>query len=108
MTRNDMYYVAESAYLHQRTCVQMSKALIYIGKENIFALGYKNNLVAVYFNCTVYALSRVSRASEKYIRKFARLMGVPVVYLYRRSEMSDEEYERYFWSDWKEVIDASI
>ena len=108
MTRNDMYYVAESAYLHPRTCVRMSRALIYAGKDNIFALEYKNILVAVYFNRTVYALSCASRASEKYMRKFARLIDVPVVYLYRRPEMSDKEYERHFWNDWEEVIDASL
>ena len=108
MTRNDMYYVVESAYLHPCTCVNMSRALIYIGKDNICALGYKNNLIAVYWNNTVYALVRLSRASEKYVCKFARLMDAPLVYLYRRHGISDEEYERNFWNDWEEVIDASM
>ena len=107
MTRNDMYYVAESAYLHSCTCVNMSKAFIYSCEENIFVLGYKNNLVAVYFNHAVYALFCASRAAEKYVRKFARLMDAPVVYLYRRG-ISDEEYERNFLNDWEDVIDASI
>lgn len=103
-----MYYVAGSVYANPCTCANMSKALIYGGKENIFALGYKNNLVAVYYNGTVYALICWSRACEKYVRKFARLMDAPLVYLYRRHGISDEEYERNFWDDWSDVIDAAM
>lgn len=65
-------------------------------------------LVAVYWAGVVWEFDRWSNTTTQHVRKFARLMGAPVISLYRRSGMSKRDYEKHTACDWSDVIDAVL
>lgn len=64
-------------------------------------------LCAVCWRGIVWEFDRWSNTTTQHVRKFARLMGAPVVSLYRVSGMSKRDYERHSACDWKDVIAAA-
>lgn len=65
-------------------------------------------LCAVYWRGVVWEFSRYSNTTTSHVRKFARLLNAPVVSLYRRSFMSNRDYEKHMACDWQDMIDAII
>lgn len=72
------------------------------------ALYSYGTLCAVYWRGTVWELNRWSNTTTSHVRKFARLMGAPVVSLYRRSGMSKRDYDAHTACDWQDVIQAVL
>ncbi len=72
------------------------------------ALMSYSTLVAVYYRGVVWEFSRYSNTTTQHVRKFAHLMDAPVVSLYRRSGMSNRDYEKHMACDWTDVIDGVL
>ena len=65
-------------------------------------------LCAVYWRGVVWEFDRWSNTTTQHVHKFARLMGAPVVSLYRRSGMSKRDFEKHMACDWSDVIDSVL
>lgn len=65
-------------------------------------------LCAVYWRGVVWEFSRYSNTTTQHVRKFARLMGAPVISLYRRSGMRLSDFWLHENCDWSDVIDAVL
>lgn len=64
-------------------------------------------LCAVCWNGIVWEFDRWSATTTSHVRKFARLMGAPVVSLYKTSRMGKREFEEHDACDWMDVIAAA-
>lgn len=65
-------------------------------------------LCAICWKGIVWEFDRWSATTTSHVRKFARLMGAPVVSLYKTSHMSKREYVEHDSCDWMDVIAAAF
>lgn len=112
MTKRDLEYMAENVYFlpdcteHKlNRCKAKWRESIYGGYATLYSYGI---LCAVYWRGTVWEFSRYSNTTTSHVHKFARLMDVPVVSLYRRSGMSKRDFKKHTACDWSDVIDAVL
>lgn len=64
-------------------------------------------LCAICWKGIVWEFDRWSATTTSHVRKFARLMGAPVVSLYKTSRMSNREFVEHDSCDWMDVIAAA-
>lgn len=114
MTKTELYRITHSAYVRNRYTdsehrLNRCRAWYYKDEDlNAVALrSYRSN-AAVYWAGVVWEFDRWSSTTTQHVRKFARLMDAPVVSLYRRSGMSNRDYEKHMACDWSDVIDVVL
>lgn len=109
MKKKDLCCIARNAYLETSECrLNYCKAWYYIDKHtNAVALRSYSSIVAVCWNGIVWEFDSYSNTTTQHVWKFAKLMGAPVVSLYRTSGMSKRDYLRHSACDWQDVIQAA-
>lgn len=116
MTKTELSRITRAAYVRNRYRSRHSEgeqrlyscqAWYYTDKDlNAVALRSYQSIVAVYWAGVVWEFDRWSNTTTQHVRKFARFMGAQVVSLYRRSGMSECDYDAHENCDWKDIIDA--
>lgn len=114
MTKAELLKIALEAYVSNRYTdserrLNRCHAWYYMDEGlQAVALRSYSSVVAVYWCDTVWELNHWSATTTQHVRKFAKLMGAPVVSLYRVSSMGRRAYEAHATCDWSDVIQAVI
>ena len=113
MTKTELYRIARNVYARnyaqdERRVNRCQAWYCEDADLQAAALRSYKTIVAVYWRGVVWEFDRWSSTTTQHVRKFARLMGAPVVSLYRRSGMSTREYYSHDACDWYDVIFAVL
>lgn len=110
MTKTELYEKARNAYIRNRYTdgehrLNRCKACYYVDEDlEVVALVSYHSLVAVHWRGVVWEFNRWSNTTTQHVRKFARLIGAPVVSLYHCSGMSWRDYYAHESCDWNDTI----
>lgn len=114
MTKTELYEKARNAYIRNRYTdgehrLNRCNAWYYVDEDlEVVSLRSYRSIVAVYWRGTVWEFNRYSVTTTQQVRKFARLLGAPVVSLYHCSSMSLNAYYTHDACDWQDVIFAVL